>query len=248
VSARINDRPYPPFSLVSAPHLPLVGELHPLRREFEKWLAAGNLVTLFVATAIFAVGVLWQRTHVDAPVPPGPRTTHRIQPPPTPRQIRPEEPGPFQAGGPSRTNAQPDPVPGPVDPNTVFDPRVVPGDTGPGEDPFDGIDSLVFEPRDEEPREVYTPFDREPVLLHIDAPVYPEMVRDAGIDGTVLVKVFVGADGRVKEARAFEGRAVLYEAALASARTARFEPALQGTRPVAVWVVIPVTFRLHGRE
>ncbi len=34
------------FSLVNAAHLPLTGELHPLRREFARWLSSGNAFSL----------------------------------------------------------------------------------------------------------------------------------------------------------------------------------------------------------
>jgi hypothetical protein len=30
-----------------------------------------------------------------------------------------------------------------------------------------------------------------------------------------------------------------------SAKTAIFKPALQGTSPVEVWVMVPITFQLH---
>jgi protein TonB len=73
------------------------------------------------------------------------------------------------------------------------------------------------------------------------------MVKDAGIDGTVLVRVFIGLNGRVKDAYVVDGTPALREAALACARTASFKPARQGTHPVEVWVVIPITFQLRER-
>ncbi|HEX6791081.1 MAG TPA: energy transducer TonB, partial [Candidatus Krumholzibacteria bacterium] len=75
-------------------------------------------------------------------------------------------------------------------------------------------------------------------------PVYPSIVRDAGIDGTVNVRVLVGVNGKVKNPYVVDGPPALHEAALASARTAVFKPALQGVHPVEAWVVIPVTFQL----
>jgi protein TonB len=78
----------------------------------------------------------------------------------------------------------------------------------------------------------------------VQPPVYPEMVREAGIDGTVTVQVLVGKDGKVKQAQAIDGPEPLRAAGLASARSAIFKPALQGTSPVEVWVMIPVTFQI----
>ncbi|HET6462475.1 MAG TPA: energy transducer TonB, partial [Candidatus Krumholzibacteria bacterium] len=108
---------------------------------------------------------------------------------------------------------------------------------------FGGIDSTLIEPPHASP--YVTPWDDPPVLVSIDAPRYPEMVRDAGIDGTVQVRVFVALNGHVKDAYVVDGPAALREAALTSARTAYFKPAKQGSHPVEVWVVIPITFQLH---
>jgi TonB family protein len=54
-------------------------------------------------------------------------------------------------------------------------------------------------------------------------------------------------NGRVKDAYVVDGSPALREAALKSARTAFFKPAMQGTHPVEAWVVIPITFQLSER-
>ena len=87
--------------------------------------------------------------------------------------------------------------------------------------------------------------EEEPVRISIDPPVYPEMARDADVEGTVLVRVLVGKDGRVKDCVILDGNAMLNEAAIACARTAIFRPALLQHRPVEVWVIIPVTFEIN---
>jgi len=43
-----------------------------------------------------------------------------------------------------------------------------------------------------------------------------------------------------------QGQPMLNDAAVASAKTAIFRPALQQNRPVEVWVVMPITFKLRG--
>jgi protein TonB len=106
-------------------------------------------------------------------------------------------------------------------------------------------DSLVVDTSGRSPGPgEFVPFDELPVLLSVQPPVYPEMVREAGIDGTVTVQVLVGKDGKVKQAQAIDGPEPLRAAGVNSARTAIFKPALQGTSPVEVWVMIPVTFQL----
>lgn len=73
---------------------------------------------------------------------------------------------------------------------------------------------------------------------------YPPLLRDAGVGGRVTVWFHLSDDGEVGEARVSEssGHEVLDRAALRAARTARFTPALNDGRPVAVWVQVPVTF------
>jgi len=94
--------------------------------------------------------------------------------------------------------------------------------------------------------DTFVPVEQEPLLLSIPSPAYPELARDAGIDGTVLVRVLVGEDGFVKSALILQSVLGLDDAALGAARAAVFRPALQQQRPVAVWIVVPIEFRLHG--
>jgi len=89
--------------------------------------------------------------------------------------------------------------------------------------------------------------DVEPELLRSSDPVYPDLARDAGEEGTVLVQMLVGLTGRVERAVLAPGSrpTMLDEAALAAARTCVFKPALANGHPVAVWVARAYRFRLH---
>ena len=60
-----------------------------------------------------------------------------------------------------------------------------------------------------------------------------------------MVRSLVGKDGRVKRCVIVDGNPLLNEAAIECAKTAVFRPALQDNRPVEVWVIIPVTFRMR---
>jgi len=86
----------------------------------------------------------------------------------------------------------------------------------------------------------------EPRLVEGRPPVYPELAREARIEGTTVVRALVGRDGKVKEvlvARAAHD--LLDHAALAATRDYVFTPAIQSGRPVAVWVSIPFRFTLR---
>ena len=95
-----------------------------------------------------------------------------------------------------------------------------------------------------EPHE-FVAFDTAPELVSMEPPSYPENARETRVQGTVLVRVLVGTDGRVHRTLVIQSVPELDAAAVASARSARFEPARVGDEPVAVWMVIPIEFALH---
>jgi protein TonB len=83
----------------------------------------------------------------------------------------------------------------------------------------------------------------------IQAPVsYPEEARSRGEEGIVHVKALVGKDGKVTEA-VIESQQpaseMLGKAAVAAVQQWSFEPGKAKGEPVAVWIVVPVKFRLH---
>lgn len=97
----------------------------------------------------------------------------------------------------------------------------------------------------------------QPVIVEprIDArrglsePLYPPQVIRAGGEGTVLLSIYILADGRVGEVRldGTSGYAKLDESALREARKWRFVPGTRDGNPVAMWKQVPVTFRLNTR-
>jgi protein TonB len=78
-------------------------------------------------------------------------------------------------------------------------------------------------------------------------PAYPAEARQAKAEGTTLLRVHVTDEGRIDDVRVetSAGHAALDRAATDAIRKWRFEPARNGSVPVAVWVVIPVRFRLE---
>ena len=61
-----------------------------------------------------------------------------------------------------------------------------------------------------------------------------------------MVQAFIDQNGRVKETLILKGvpNTGLDEAAMEAIRRTKFHPAEQRERPVAVWISIPVNFRL----
>ena len=113
-------------------------------------------------------------------------------------------------------------------------------------DDFDAWDAPP--PPPEGPRVKFIPYDDPPVPLSPIRPKYPEIAQEAGIEGTVVVQVFVDDKGRVRETLILKGipNTRLDEAASNAIRTVRFRPAKQRERAVGVWISIPVNFRLKS--
>lgn len=94
--------------------------------------------------------------------------------------------------------------------------------------------------------EGFVPSGSPPRLLSQAKPDYPEIARRAGLEGTVLVRVLVAPDGRVRQAELVQGvHPLLDRAAVAAALRSRFDPALQRGVPVRAWMAMPFRFRLH---
>ena len=113
-------------------------------------------------------------------------------------------------------------------------------------DDFDAWDAPP--PPPEGPRVKFIPYDDPPVPLTPIRPKYPEIAQEAGIEGTVVVQVFVDDKGRVKDTVILKGilNTGLNEAASTAIRAVRFRPARQRERAVGVWISIPVNFRLKS--
>jgi protein TonB len=78
-------------------------------------------------------------------------------------------------------------------------------------------------------------------------PAYPSSARRLGVQGTTLLNVLVADDGRVANVivKQSAGHPDLDQAAAEAVRRWRFEPARRGTEKVAMWVQLPVEFRLR---
>jgi len=79
-------------------------------------------------------------------------------------------------------------------------------------------------------------------------PVYPAASRKLGEVGTVMIRVYVLADGTVGELHLAQssGFGRLDAAALDAVRKWRFVPAMRAGQPIAMWYMQSVRFALNG--
>lgn len=77
--------------------------------------------------------------------------------------------------------------------------------------------------------------------------VYPELDRRAGIEGTVVVLAKISETGEVVDTRIIvpQGSSGCNDAAIAAIKSVRWIPAKQRDVPVAVWISIPIRFKLR---
>lgn len=96
------------------------------------------------------------------------------------------------------------------------------------------------------PAPAVTPIDVDLALSRNPAPSYPPLARKAGQHGTVVLRLRVGADGRVDavEIARSSGTPALDRAARDAVARWSFSPAKLGDRAVEAWAIVPISFAI----
>ena len=208
--------------------------------------------SLAVALLVTAVGVVLTHGGTTIPIDPGWIDTTVFLPPPLDPPPA-YEPLPPVTPAPPRYDPEriPRPVPDVLAPPEIESPPAEPraGDGGTGGPPagaFPG-DGHGGPPPPDPVIGVYQVIDVYPNLVTSVEPRYPDLAREAGVEGVVRVLMLVGLDGRVVRAVVAPGGSVplLDQAALDAARGCVFTPALTNDHPVKVWVSRSYRFSLH---
>jgi TonB family protein len=111
---------------------------------------------------------------------------------------------------------------------------------GPGQGPG------VLQPGDRPRATTASSVDTKPLLLKGGNPGYTEEARRNKVEGIVMLRALVGADGAVKRVTIVRGLPDgLDERAIAAAFQARFKPAMKDGQPVEYWVALQMEFRLR---
>jgi periplasmic protein TonB len=102
---------------------------------------------------------------------------------------------------------------------------------------------------DEGPPPDFVPFEKGPAVVKRVEPVYPELARKAGMEGRVIVKVWIDKKGKVKDVVILKGATeVLNDAAINAAKQWEFTPAMMKHGPVDVWSTLTFNFKLNGSD
>lgn len=248
------------FRLDAAPTLPLVGEQHPLRREFARWLAWAAAGAIALGLAVFGAWTWWShRTPEAAPVAREIKIVRYTDLGVPPSIARPSAPQINVAQEVAKIAAPPPAI---AVPEPVADERATTetiatvsemaealtpvdlGDLGTGAGTGDSLVVDIDVDTSPSPDE-FIAVDEEPRRLSIDPPIYPDLARQAEIEGTVIVRVLVSKEGRVKDVIVVDGPEALHQAADRCARTSTWRPAIVDGKPIEVWVLMPVTFKLR---
>lgn len=86
-----------------------------------------------------------------------------------------------------------------------------------------------------------------PKAIYAPNPPYSEGAREARLEGTCVLKLVVGPDGRpynIQVSRTLDKE--LDEQAIRAVRQWKFEPATKDGKPVAVYVTIEIAFHIHS--
>jgi len=115
---------------------------------------------------------------------------------------------------------------------------------------FAAVDAPPPPPK-EVPRVRFIPYDEPPEIIGgIEAlrrnAKYPEIAKEAGVEGTVVIQAYISDKGIVEDVIIIKGlpNTGLDQAAIDAVKKTRFKPAKQRDRNVGVWYSIPITFTL----
>jgi len=111
-----------------------------------------------------------------------------------------------------------------------------------------------IEKKEEKKKEVFQSFEVEkaPVAVNLGSVKssmrYPEIARQSGIEGRVVAKVLVGADGSVIKVGGISGPEVFHDEVADKVMNLSFDPAIQGGQKVKCWVSVPFSFTLNAND
>lgn len=169
---------------------------------------------------------------------PQPKPEPKPQPPKP--AVKPLQPPPLLAAKPT-----PAPIPQPVIevPEPTPQPEPIPEVLPPT------APAAVGAPKSAPPAPPPPTLPRPADYLNNPKPPYPALSKRLGEEGTVRLNILVNPDGSVArlEVATSSGYPRLDQSAMNTVQSSwKFEPARQGGKPVAAWVIVPIQFTLRS--
>jgi len=227
----------------------------------KKWYMApisvlihGVIIGTIILVPILFPGVVSEKINVRLFAPPPP------PPPPPP---------PAAAAAPKPVVARPDAPPkmvdtsqiAPVAPTTAGKGSgeggigviggVIGGTAGGGSSFLNNVAPSAAPEADRQPPVMVTANMTPPKLIQQVNPEYPTLAKKAGVEGTVLLRLVIGTDGRVQKAEVLtvlppKSKGIgLEDEAIKAVMQWKFSPALSAGKPVKVYYNVPVKFVLR---
>jgi protein TonB len=191
---------------------------------------------------------------MELSAPPSPVVNQPIAPPEPPKPIVPPKPVvPTKSVVPPKLNkptVKPKPKPQPSERliKQVDEHKAEPSEPlAPASPPTAAAPQLLSHNALAAPRnDTYVPANSNAAYLNNPKPEYPMTARQQQWQGTVLLRVYVDADGKALQVNVqrSSGHGVLDESALDAVKRWRFVPAKRGDMAEASWVTVPIVFEL----
>ena len=93
-----------------------------------------------------------------------------------------------------------------------------------------------------------SPQIKEPVLIKAVDPAYPEVARQARLEGIVVLEFTIGVDGRVSDVKVIKSKPLLDEAAVEAVKQWRYKPGQIDGKPASFTATTSITFKLTFGE
>jgi len=178
------------------------------------------------------------------PPPPAPAPPPRVRPPEQPRLVEPVD-EPFNPQPILAAPCQGDDCPTGTDTGET-------GSGGSGTGSGGGVGSGVgtghgsgVGPGTAAPRPIYLPAGMRPPRRIVGSdPSYTRQARAAEVEGNVVVRIEIGADGSVLDVTVLTGIPLLNDSVISTVRQWRFSPPVVGGRAVPIFVIQRITFEL----
>ncbi len=94
----------------------------------------------------------------------------------------------------------------------------------------------------------FVPVQQMPIIINKVRPEYPNLARQANMEGKIILKGLIDENGTVTRVVVLGGDDIFRDAAVDALYRTKFKPAINGGRAVKVWITYPFIFKLKDRE